>query len=167
MMLREFLQWYSSAPIGARAEAISSLARSYLYSDLDDETRGGMDAAMTLALDDSAHAVRFALADALASNPRAPRHVLIALAADHSDIASLVLQRSPIFVDAELVDVAAGGSEALQIAIASRPSLSMSVAAAIAEVGDQNACRRLLANPGARIARISLRRIAERLRRGC
>src|SRR5690606_5840905 len=50
----------------------------------------------------------------------------------------------------------------LQIAIASRPWVSSAVAAAIAEVGDPSACRALIGNTGAEIARISFRRMAER-----
>jgi uncharacterized protein (DUF2336 family) len=56
----------------------------------------------------------------------------------------------------------AGMPAPLQVAIARRPVLSNAVAAAIAEVGDQAACAALLANDGAAIARVSLRRIAER-----
>ena len=47
---------------------------------------------MTVLLDDSSPDVRFALADALASSPEAPRHVLLSLAADQPDIAELVLR---------------------------------------------------------------------------
>src|SRR5690606_13597923 len=69
---------------------------------------------------------------------------------------------SPIFLDVELVDIVAAASCRLQCAIASRPVLSSGVAAAISEVGSLAACRILLENPGAAIARISLHRLAER-----
>ena len=70
--------------------------------------------------------------------------------------------RSPVFIDAELVDMAASADLPLQIAIATRPAVSSAVAAAIAEIGEKETCAALIANPGAAIARLSLRRIAER-----
>ena len=117
---------------------------------------------MTVLLDDPAPDVRFALADALGASNGAPRQILLALAADQVRVATHVLSRSPIFIDPELVDIAAASEEALQVAIASRYAVSSAVSAAIAEVGDPSACRTLIANPGAEIARISFRRMAER-----
>lgn len=162
MIVHEFLRWIETAPAGLRAEAAHALSRAFLYSDIDDETRSGMEAAMTVLLDDSAAEVRYALADALGSSPDAPRHVLLALAGDQMDIAAVVLARSPIFIDAELVDIVAAAAEKLQVAVATRPLVSGGVSAAIAEVGEIGACRALIENIGADIARISIKRIAER-----
>jgi uncharacterized protein (DUF2336 family) len=67
-----------------------------------------------------------------------------------------------VLIDAELVDIAAAVAGRLQAAIARRPAVSSSVAAALAEVGDREACLALLANAGAAVARISFRRMAER-----
>lgn len=162
MIVRRFLHWIDTAPQGRRAEAAHALARAYLHSDVDAETLDAMEAAITLLLDDPSPAVRFALADALAGSPDAPRHVILALAADQMDIAERVLSRSPLFIDAELVDIVAGAPEPLQMAVVRRPEVSSAVAAAVAEVGDMAVCHRLLQNGGAAIARISLRRMAER-----
>jgi uncharacterized protein (DUF2336 family) len=162
MIVREFLIWIETAPAARRAEAAHALARAYLYADVDEETRSAMEAALTLLLDDTSSDVRLALADSLGSSDHAPRHIIVSLAADQADVAELVLARSPLFIDAELVDIAAAVAGRLQVAIARRPVVSNAVAAAIAELGDREACLTLLANPGAAIARISFRRIAER-----
>lgn len=162
MIVREFLIWIETAPAARRAEAAHALARAYLYADVDDETRSAMEAALTLLLDDASSDVRLALADSLGSSDKAPRHVIVTLATDQADVAELVLARSPLFIDAELVDIAAAVAGRLQVAIAKRPVVSNAVAAAIAEVGDREACLTLVANPGAAIARISFRRMAER-----
>jgi uncharacterized protein (DUF2336 family) len=162
MIVRDFLIWMETAPAERRAEAAHALARAYLYAEVDDETRSAMEAALTLLLDDPAADVRMALADSLGSSDGAPRHIIVSLATDQADIAELVLSRSPLFIDAELVDIAAAVSGRLQLAIAKRPVLSNAVAASIAEVGDREACLTMLANKGAAIARISFRRIAER-----
>jgi uncharacterized protein (DUF2336 family) len=162
MNVRDFLLWMETAPRGRRAEAGFALARSYLHTEVDDATRRDMEAALTVLLDDDAPEVRCALADALAASDKAPRHVIVGLAADHAEIAALVLSRSPLFLDSELIDIAAAAAAPLQEAVARRPLVSQSVAAAIAEVGEKSACLALLANPGAGIATISFRRIAER-----
>ncbi|MBZ9937490.1 DUF2336 domain-containing protein [Mesorhizobium sp. BR1-1-16] len=162
MIVRQFLEWLETAPAERRAEAAHAMARAYLYSDVDDEARAEMEAAMTVLLDDPATEVRYALADALAVDPRAPRHIILALAADHLDIAGLVLTCSPIFIDPELVDIVAVADGGRQAAIAARLPVSRAVAAAIAEIGEAEACIALLDNPDASIAAISLARLAER-----
>jgi uncharacterized protein (DUF2336 family) len=162
MIAHRFVRWIESAPAARRAEAAVALARAYLAPKLEDDVREGMEAALTIVLDDPLASVRRALAVELSDSPYAPRHIILTLAGDQPDIAEVVLLRSPVFHDAELVDIAAAASEPLQIAIASRARVSTAVAAALAEVGDEGACRALLSNPDAAIARISLKRIAER-----
>lgn len=163
MIVRQFLEWMETAPAGRRAEAAHALARAYLYSTLDDETRSGMEAVMTLLLDDPAPEVRNALCDALGASRDAPRHIVIALSQDLPYIARSVLARSPVFIDAELVDMVAVADADMQAAIASRPAMSGEVSAALAEVGTREACRILIANPSASILPSALRRLAQRL----
>jgi uncharacterized protein (DUF2336 family) len=162
MIAHRFLHWIANAPAERRPEAAHALARAYLQSEVDDEIRSGMEAALTVLLDDPMSDIRFAIADALASSPRAPRHVILTLAGDQTSIATLVLARSPLIIDTELVDIVAAAAEPLQVAVASRPLVSGAVSAALAEVGERTAVETLLGNVGATIARISLRRIAER-----
>lgn len=162
MNLRQFLEWLDTAPAERRAEAAHAMARAYLYSDLDAGARDDMEASLTVLLDDPAAEVRHALADALAVDPKAPRHIILALAADLLDIAGLVLTCSPVFIDPELVDIVAAADGPRQAAVAARMPVSAGVAAAIAEVGEQEACAVLLDNPDATIAAISLARLADR-----
>jgi uncharacterized protein (DUF2336 family) len=162
MIVQQFLQWVETAPAGRRAEAAYGLGRAYLSSRHDEDVRSGMEAAITVLLDDASPDVRFALADALAASPEAPRHVIITLAADQPHIAAVVLARSPLLIDSELVDIVAAASEPLQIAIAARPVVSSTVSASIAEIGERDVCLALVANPGATIARVSFKRIVER-----
>ena len=162
MIVRDFLDWVRTAPAGKRAEATSALARAYLYSDLSPDDLGAAEGAMLMLLDDPSPLVRRALADALAASPSAPPAIVLALAADHPDIAAPVLALSPLFVDADLVDAVATGTPAVQTAIASRAALPRSVAAAIAEVGTEESCLALLQNHDADIAPFSIDRIVER-----
>jgi len=162
MIVRQFLQWVRTAEAAERAEATSALARAYLYSGLTDDDRAAAEGAMILLLDDPSPLVRYALADALAASADAPAAVVHALVNDQPDIAVVVLERSPLLLDSDLVDSAAVGSTHTQSAIARREALPRAVSAAIAEVGSAEACLTLIENVSADIAEFSLSRIVQR-----
>ena len=162
MITKRFLEWSRHANASERAEGANALARAYLYSDLADEERGMAEAALTTLLDDGSAIVRRALADAFASAEDAPRHIVIALAHDQSDVAAPVLARSPLLTDSDLVDCAAVGDDIAQGAIALRADLSAAVCAALAEIGRADPLMALCGNTGAQISEFSLRRIVER-----
>ena len=162
MIVRHFLQWVRTAEAAERAEATSALARAYLYSDLPHDDRIAAEGAMIMLLDDPSPLVRHALADALGSSRDAPAAVVHALVNDQPDIATIVLERSPLLLDSDLVDSIAIGGADMQAAIARRETVPRSVSAAIAEVGSAEACLTLIENPGADIAAFSLDRVVER-----
>jgi len=162
MIVRQFLHWLRTASAGERAEATSALARAYLYSDLSDSDRAAAEGAMVMLLDDPSPLVRQALAEVFAGSERAPPTVVHALAADQPDVAAPVLQRSPLFLDADLVEMVATGEPERQVAIASRAHLPCPVSAAIAEVGCAEACLVLLESRDAEIVPFSLDRIVHR-----
>ena len=162
MIVRQFLQWVRSAPAGERAEATSALARAYLYSDLSEDDRAAAEGAMLMLLDDASPLVRRALAEALAASDKAPPAVVHSLAADQIPIAAIVIGRSPLFLDSDLLELIATAPPALVEAIATRPTLPRAVSAALAEVGSAMTCLILLENAGAEIAPQSFERIAER-----
>jgi uncharacterized protein (DUF2336 family) len=162
MIVRQFLHWLRTAPSGDRAEATSALARAYLYSDLSDNDRAAAEGAMVMLLDDPSPLVRRALAEVFAACEDAPPTVVHALANDQPDVAAPVLQRSPLLLDADLVEAVSAGEPERQLAIAARTNLPCSVAAAIAEVGCAEACLVLLENRHAEIVPFSIDRIVER-----
>jgi uncharacterized protein (DUF2336 family) len=162
MVVSHFLKWINTARVSERAEAAGMLARSYVANEFDFEDRCAAEAALTLLLDDPSWKVRLAMAEALSMSRQAPLQIVNALAADQPEVASLIIGRSPLINDADLVDHVSGGSKATQVLIARRAAVSMAVSAAIAEVGEDDACHALLTNPGASIATLSFRRICER-----
>lgn len=161
-ILPNLVNWLQDASPERRAGAADALARAFLHAEIDEDTREEMEAAMTLLLDDPAPEVRFSLADALAASATAPRHIILSLAGDQLETAEIVLSSSPVFTDDELVDLVAESGDLLQLVIASRPTVSPCVAAAIAEIGALPACQMLLDNAGATFTASSLKRIAER-----
>jgi len=162
MIVRQFLLWARTAPPGHRAEAVGALARAFLYSDLKPEERREAETALTAMLDDPSPLVRRALAEPFANATEAPRHLVVALANDQSEIAALILSRSPVLTDADLIDAAALGDEPVQAAIAQRPRVSAAVSAALAEIGGPKALLGLLRNLEAEIAELSFARMVER-----
>src|SRR5260370_40699489 len=99
-----------------------------------------------MLLDDPSPLVRAELARALAFSEHAPPAVILGLAIDQPEVASWVLEHSPLFLDADLVDAVASGEAQTQAAIANRNDLPCSVSAAIAEVGSAQACFVLVSN---------------------
>jgi uncharacterized protein (DUF2336 family) len=162
MIVRQFLRWIQTAPPGDRAEATSALARAYLYSDLTDDDRLAAEAAMIVLLDDPSPLVRLALAEALGGAPEAPHGVIIGLAHDQPDIATIVIGRSPVLCDAELVELMASGGISVQSAVAGRENVSRALAGAIAEVAGPAACLVLVENPCADVPLGALARVADR-----
>jgi uncharacterized protein (DUF2336 family) len=162
MIVRHFLQWVRTAEAGERAEATRALARAFLYSDLSEDDRIAAEGAMIMLLDDRSPLVRSALAEVLGASQEAPPALIHALVNDQQDIAALVIERSPLLIDSDLVDMVGAGDAAVQAAVARRIELPRSVAAAIAEVGCAEACLVLVENPYAEIAPFSLDRIVER-----
>lgn len=162
MIIRQFLSWTRDASIDRRAEAAAALTRAYLYGGLDAVTARDAQAAILALLDDPAPAVRRALAQACAGCATAPRPLVVALAGDQPDIAALVLRRSSVLTDADLVDGIAVGCETTRTAIAGRLGLSHAVSGAMAEIGGVPSLTALVRNRDARITTGSLMRMVER-----
>jgi uncharacterized protein (DUF2336 family) len=146
-IVRRFLAFAQCAGEEPRAEAASALARAYLYSDLAaPAVRAEAALAMTALLGDPSPLVRRALAEVLAGASDAPRPLILALAADQSDVAAAVLQRSPVLTDADLADCVAIGDVVAQSAIARRPGLLADATAALVEIGQRDAVLTLVGN---------------------
>lgn len=163
MIVQRFLHWLERAPSSSRADAAAALARASLLPEMADEERAAAHAALTLLLDDPSHKVRLAMADAIASHADAPRHLIMALADDHSDIAMLILCRSPLFLDSELLEVVANEDPVTMLAIACRQPLSNNVAAAIIDTNNSVACLALLKNTAFQLSGNNLRTIANKM----
>lgn len=152
MIVQHFLKWSQAADVSKRTAAASALARAYLLSDsMDFEERCEADAAMTLLLDDPSPKVRLALAEALASSRTAPPQIVTALAGDQYEIASLVIARSPLLRDGDLIARVAVAEPRIQTLIADRPEVSNSLARAVCEYGHPDAVVTLLANHNAKV----------------
>ncbi|MEM7300331.1 MAG: DUF2336 domain-containing protein [Pseudomonadota bacterium] len=146
MIVQNYLNWVEDAGVAERALATNALARAYLHSELPETDRNHAEAAMTVLLDDPAPSVRYALAEVLGGAEKAPRHIINALARDLPDIAMMVLCRSPLIADHELIELISSGDRVVQTAIACRQPLSPALASALADTAHEDACRALMRN---------------------
>ncbi|HEY7383073.1 MAG TPA: DUF2336 domain-containing protein [Beijerinckiaceae bacterium] len=162
MIVGRFLLWARTAPAAQRADAVAALAHAFLHADMSRREHEDAEVALTAMLDDPSPLVRWAMAESLADSPEVPRHLVVALAGDADAIAAVVLSRSPVLTDADLVDCAALGDGAVQRAIALRPYVSVAVSAALAEIAAPAALVALAENGGAEITEASLARMVER-----
>ncbi|MBO9098447.1 MULTISPECIES: DUF2336 domain-containing protein [unclassified Rhizobium] len=163
VIVEAFLRWTETAKAGDRARAANALGRAYLGTTMPAAERDAAEMAMTFLLDDPSPRVRLSLAEALAHAADAPRNVILSLATDQPEIAAQVILCSPLFNDADLVDLASRGDSVTRVLIASRGALGASVVAAIAEIGDEEEVLCLLENDGACWSRASLKRVTDRL----
>ncbi len=161
MILEQFQAWARTAPASGRADGIRVLVKATLYSDLGVVRRDAI-RVLTEFLDDPSPIVRTALAEALAGAPHAPHHLILALADDQAEIAAIVLSRSSVLSDAELIDCAGSTGAAAQAAIAARRDLSEDVASALADVAAPSALAVLAGNRAAVLPDAAIRRMVER-----
>lgn len=162
MIVKSFLKWAETAKTGDRCRATMALTRAYAQGVMAAAERQAAEAALTLLLEDPSPKVRLALADGLAAVDHAPRSTILALAGDQIEVAGRVIALSPVLTDSDLIEIVASGRASLQQFVACRRPLSVSVAAAIAEIGSDVAVSDMLENAHVSVARVSLRRIAER-----
>jgi uncharacterized protein (DUF2336 family) len=160
--VRRFIAWAEAADDDELADAAIMLAGALLGGALPGELRRDLEICLTLIIEHASPPVRRALADAIADANNAPLHIIMALADDEPEIASLVLARSPLLGEAELIEYAANGEARLQIALARRSGLPARVAAFLAEIGQSDVTIALLENRQAHVSPAALRRIAER-----
>src|SRR5918998_989325 len=116
MIIKRFLLWSRTAPPAQRAAAIGVLCRAYVDGELELNDRFEAETAMTAMLDDASPLVRRAVAEALADAAEAPRHVVLGLASDQSDIAATVPARSGALAEI-------GGAEAVTALLDNRGAM--------------------------------------------
>jgi uncharacterized protein (DUF2336 family) len=113
---------------------------------------------MQLALDimralaaDTESLVRRAVAVSMKSSRHLPHDVALRLAHDETAIAVPILENNSVLSDDDLISILADGNGAKQVAIARRPQVSATLAAAIVDTGNAAAVTTLVSNEGAEL----------------
>ena len=124
-----------------------------LTEDEKDKAWRATHQALTLLARDQLPMVRRVLAETLKLLPTAPRDIILTLAYDHdTDVASPILQFSPVLTDDYLLAVIASSPLSASLAaISKRYGVSYTVSDAIFNTGDTAAVASLLGNDSAQI----------------
>lgn len=106
--------------------------------------------------------VREALSRQLKENPTVPHDVALALARDVEDVSLPMLQFSECLTDEDLIEIVQSQSPEKQVAVASRHTVSVSVADALVETGNEVVVATLVSNEGADLTESTLIQVADR-----
>jgi len=158
----DFFAFAREASASARAAGVSSLICDYLHMDLSDDEALEVESILAVLLDDPSPLVRRAMAEGLAHEADAPRHIILALASDQPEIAAIVLQYAPHFSDAELAEMALITSVGPQLAMARRVPVATSICAALTEAGAPCVLIELARNEKAQLSQAIMLRMLER-----
>ena len=132
-----------------RAIAARKLCRSIDTGALSEADRESAAEILRIMAADAAELVRKAIVETLHASIDVPRDVALRLARDVESIALPMLNFSPVFTDADLMEIVRLGGSARQLAIAKRPTLSRKVTDALAQHGSERAVAAACANDNA------------------
>lgn len=147
-----------------RALAAQRICRNVRSAELSDKDREIAHDLLIYMANDAAALVRRALAVTLKNSPNLPRDVAKLLAKDIDSIAVPILKFSPVFTDADFIEILRSKAAAKIAAIARRPAVSGGLVDEIVRYGDSKAVAALAANDGANISTEQAAHILERYR---
>jgi uncharacterized protein (DUF2336 family) len=145
-----------------RAVAAHKICRHIEKGGLSPEDRDLAQEILRVMAADAAELVRRALAVTLRASPLVPHDVAMKLARDVESVAFPILNFSPVFTDADLIEIVRVGGPVRQVAIASRPMLSQQVTTTLVDHGVEEAVKTACANDNADFAEATLRAVVER-----
>ncbi|MBU6156749.1 MAG: DUF2336 domain-containing protein [Alphaproteobacteria bacterium] len=125
------------------------------------ELQLALDIMRTLAAD-AELIVRRAVAESMKASRHLPHDVALRLARDEVSVAVPVLEHASVLTDDDLISILADGVGAKQVAIARRPQVSATLAAAIVDTGNAAAVTTLVGNTGADLSEPVLQKTLDR-----
>jgi uncharacterized protein (DUF2336 family) len=149
-----------------RAKVVQQLA-----VDINAERLSGPEWALALDImrtmaADAETIVRQAVATSLKQSSHLPHDVAVTLAKDEAAAVALpILENSPVLTDDDLMSVLAEGNGTKQVAIAKRPEVSPTLAAAVIDTGNAAAVTTLVSNEGAALNEDLFQRTIDRYSR--
>ena len=135
-----------------RAKAATSVGKTFSGNALTDSERAIAEDIFHAMLADAAVRVRSALSESLKENPNVPHDVAVSLAKDVDEVALPMIKSSSVLSDEDLIAIVETRGADLQKAVASRESVSASVADKLADTGNEDVVATLVANNGADIS---------------
>lgn len=134
-----------------RASIASRLGKQLLREGLNAREMDIAHAILRTMVRDAAVRVRKAVSKSINHVPDIPRDIALTLAADIEEVAIPIIEASHVLSESDLIELVRGGSEAKQIAVASRPDVTETVASALVETDNVNVVKTLVENNDAKI----------------
>lgn len=144
-----------------RAATSGKIAAKFSAGDLTEKERRIAEDIFRTLVKDTEVMVRETLAMHLKSSPDLPRDVALSLANDVDSVALPMIKFSEVLTDVDLVAIVRGQSEVKQVAVAQRPRVSLTVADALIDTGNETAVARLVSNEGADLNESALERVID------
>jgi uncharacterized protein (DUF2336 family) len=147
-----------------RAETTAKIAAQYdrKHPRLTDTERKLAEDIFRRLAADAEILVREALAANLKTTADLPHDLAVALARDVDSVSLPVLKYSEVLTDEDLIEIVRGeDAAAKQVAIAQRATVSIAVADALIDTGNETAVARLVANEGAELTEAALGRVLD------
>ena len=145
-----------------RALAAHKICRTLDGAVLTEADRERAHEILRVLAQDAAELVRAALSTTLKASPLVPRDVALQLAKDVECVCLPILGASPVFTDADLIEIVRIGGPVRQVAVAKRPRVSQALSQAIVEQGCERAVEAVCANDNADFAEQTLKAAVER-----
>lgn len=135
--------------VEARTQIVTKVCEGFNHNIFTMRERELAQDIFRLLLKDTEERVRKTLADELKSCSEAPHDVILALANDHSDIATLVLEHSSVLTDEDLLHIIEATQNLVKLtAIASRKAVSESVCQHLIDKNYTDVTKTLIQNTG-------------------
>lgn len=146
----------------ARSDTAVKVAKAWSANSLTPTERQLAEAIVTALARDAEVMVREALALHLKDTPALPRGIALRLARDVATVATPLLQFSPVFTEADLIELVQAVSPLHQSAIAGRRSVPAALADALVTHGAEPAVAVLINNRGAQLNTPMMERALDR-----
>ncbi|MFZ0693631.1 MAG: DUF2336 domain-containing protein [Alphaproteobacteria bacterium] len=153
--VRQLLALAHDKSVDSRRALLQNISDLFMDNDgrLSERERALMAGIVTQLIHDVEMSVRKELAERLATQPNAPRELIVTLANDAIEIAHPILRQSGVLNDADLIDIVKGRTQEHRLAVAMRSELSFEVSQALIDSGSQDVIETLINNHDAELSR--------------
>lgn len=165
--LRDLIELAKEPSSDRRRELLRGVTDIFLeqpavYSDVEREHFSGImgDVARTLETQ-----VRVELSRRLATIAEAPRELVNQLANDEIDVASPVIEHSPVLDENDLLAIIYKQGNEHRNIVAARPDVNERISDALVDHGDDHVVHTLVSNELAQIGRVTIEKVADRAAR--
>ena len=145
----------------SRTAAARKIAIQYSDGTLNGRERQIAEEIFRLMVRDAEIRVREALSNHLKDSPDLAHDLARALADDVESVSLPMIRHSTVLTDADLIEIIAAQDHLKQQAVASRDTVSSSVADALVDRGDESVVATLVGNPRAKISEAAMEKVLD------